>query len=82
MGDVVGPALVVGANHTCVVTANNNAAIAEPGVYNYKDHKFKGNGFSPADIHAFGFPAWHEGPCEPFVAEGNANAPAGGCVNP
>src|SRR5882724_2761561 len=80
--NIMGPALVIGANDACVVAANDDAAIAEPGVYDNEDRKFEGNGLSPADIPAFGFPTQCEGPCEPSIAEGNANAPAGGCVDP
>ena len=79
---VMGPALIVGAYDACVVTVNDDAAIMEPGVYDNEDHKFEGNGLSPADIPAFSFPSRCEGPCNPFIAEGNANAPAGRCIDP
>jgi len=41
--DVVGPALVIGANDTCVITANDDAAIMEIVFYKYEDSEFEGN---------------------------------------
>jgi len=79
---VAGPALVIGADDACVVTAYNYAAVLKVLVYEDEYSEFQHHGLGPTNVPAINFPPRCEGPCIPEAAVDNANSPASGGINP